>query len=294
MKTEDLIGRAAVVTGAGSGIGKSIALTLARKGMNIIVADINLDAAQTTVAEATELGIQAYAVRTDVSKRNDVEALADTAYAKFDDIAILVNNAGVSWRPFRASWDADPVDFEWMMNVNFWGVFNGHHAFIPRMMSTPGPKHIVNTSSGVTHVATPGHSAYTVAKAAVDGLSNTVRAEFQAAGIDIGLSILYPGAVATNISNSETLRPESDRTENRGIKPWTDYVPANAARTGADGKEIIADISDVKHGGQAIPADWVGPMVWDGILENRPFISTHPFMSIAGERWAQLGASYRP
>ncbi|MDF3319981.1 SDR family NAD(P)-dependent oxidoreductase [Rhodococcus sp. C3V] len=285
--------RGAVVTGAGSGMGRSIALSLAANGMNVVIADIDKDAAERVCGEAGALGVESLAVPTDVSDLEQVESLAEVAYSTFGDIAVLVNNAGVNWRPFRATWDASIEDAQWMMNVNFWGVLHGHHAFVPRMRKTTDPKHIVNTSSIATLQPSPGHAPYAAAKAAIDGFSLAARSEFEIAGLPIGLSLLYPGVVRTRIATSERLRPIEQQAAQRNLVPWDSYT-GRPADTGAENREFIAEQRLVTHAHQAIDPDWVGPMVVNAITESRPYILTHPFSDPIKERAEELLNSYVP
>ncbi|KAH6999308.1 hypothetical protein EDB80DRAFT_555794, partial [Ilyonectria destructans] len=187
----------AVVTGAGGGIGRSIALSLAEAGCDVLVADIDLEAAEVVAGEIEALGRRGIAMKVDVTRSDDVKAMADRAYSEFSNVTVLVNNAGVTMRPFRAIWDSSEADFKWMMEVNFFGVQNGVAAFVPRMLETPGRKHIVNTSSMATLIDPAGHGAYNAAKSAVDGLSNSLRNEVEEE--DIGVTIVYPGRVDTRI-----------------------------------------------------------------------------------------------
>lgn len=271
MRREDLRGRGAVVTGGGGGIGRSIALALAGAEMDVVVADIELDAAQRVHDELRALGRRAIAVRTDVSQADEVEALADVAYADLGDIAVLVNNAGVTWRPYRASWDASVGDFEWIMGVNFWGAFHGHRAFVPRMAASPLPAHIVNTSSIATLKPTPGHAAYTASKAAIDGFSLATRAEYAAAGFSIGVTVLYPGPVRTGFPTSERLRPAADRADARAVVPWQTYTDGEPMQAGAEAPG-------------AIDPEAVGPLVLDAIEHDRPYAVTHPLPPYVAER----------
>lgn len=293
MQIEEMAGRGAVVTGAGGGMGRSIALALAAEGVHVVVADIDAEAAHRVSEEARDLGARSIPFSVDVSDLAQVEALADAAYAEFGDIAVLANNAGVTWRPFRASWDATLEDFAWMMNVNFWGVYNGHRAFVPRMRESSAPKHIVNTSSMATLLASPGHAAYTAAKAAVDGLSLATRAEYEIAGFGIGVSVLYPGAVKTRISTSERLRPVAEQSAHRQVIPWDSYTGVPGSTAGAETKETLKNLDDVSEHTQAIDPEWVGPMVLQGIVENRPYILTHPGPEAIGIHAAQVAAGYQ-
>ncbi|BBE24625.1 acetoin dehydrogenase (plasmid) [Arthrobacter sp. MN05-02] len=272
---ENLAGKSAVVTGAGSGIGRSIALALAEQNVNVAVADIDQEAADAVSREVAERGVKSFGMRSDVSKLADVQELADAAYDQFGTVEILVNNAGVTLRPFRASWDTSYEDFRWIMDVNFWGVLHGHMAFIPRMRETPGEKHIVNTSSMASVTSIAGHSAYSASKAAVDGLSNAAREELKTQ--NIGLSLLHPGPVRTRIVSSERLRSEEEKSENRGIKPWSDYVQnvGNAIIAGRAGKPT-EDPDVATSPLEYITPDDAGRLVVEGILGNKPHILTHP------------------
>jgi NAD(P)-dependent dehydrogenase (short-subunit alcohol dehydrogenase family) len=262
MDIDQFSGRGAVVTGGGSGIGRSIALSLASVGLNVVVADIDEDAASRVSSEVRGRGVDSLAVRTDVSQFNQVAALAEAAYAEFGDIAVLANNAGVTWRPYRATWDASIEDFQWIMGINFGGVLNGHRAFVPRMRGTGAPKHIINTSSVVSLVPSPGHAAYAAAKSAVDAFSIAARAEYEIAGIPIDVSILYPGYVKTSIATSERLRPRTQQSTERAVVPWDTYGEQGGLQ-GAETKEAVSDLSLLTSWHQAIDPALVGPMVVD-------------------------------
>jgi NAD(P)-dependent dehydrogenase (short-subunit alcohol dehydrogenase family) len=257
---KQLAGCSAVITGAASGIGRVIALSLAREGVNVAVADLDADLAAETARSVRDLGVNGISVQTDVSRRESVEALADRAYQEFGSVEILVNNAGVTLRPFRAIWDASAKDFEWIMGVNYWGVVHGMQVFIPRMRSHPGDKHIVNTSSGATFLAPGGNAAYTASKMAVEGLSMCAREECALLGI--GVSVLFPNTkFASRIPTSERLRPEEDRSGERDIPLWTSYGGQS---------------SDPNPLDDGLPPDEIGPMVVRGIRENEPYIMTNP------------------
>jgi NAD(P)-dependent dehydrogenase (short-subunit alcohol dehydrogenase family) len=268
---KEISGRTAVVTGAGGGIGRSIALALAAEGANVAVVDIEDSAAQAVAAEIRANGGKASGHGVDVSDLEAVRRLADAVYSEFGSVEILVNNAGVTLRPFRASWDTSYEDFQWVMNINFWGVLHGHHVFVPRMRETPGEKHIVNTSSIATLMPVPGHSAYSASKSAVDGFSHAAREELKTQGI--GVSILHPGGVRTRIATSERLRPDQQQSEARGVKPWSDYAPPVIA---SEPNDEQADPDYASTPTEYITPNAVGQMVVDGIKRNMPHILTHP------------------
>ncbi|MCL7999556.1 SDR family oxidoreductase [Brucella sp. 21LCYQ03] len=273
---ENFVGRNAVVTGGGSGIGRSISRALAGAGANVLVADIDARAAESVAAEVRELGGAGLAQQVDVSNFDDVTKLATHAFGEFGSVDVLVNNAGVTLRPFRASWDTSLEDFRWIMDVNFWGVVHGHMAFVRSMIDRPGVKHIVNTSSVGSIVSVAGHSAYCASKSAVDGFSYSAREELR--GFGIGVSLLHPAGVKTDIITSERWRPEIDRSGNRDVVPWSRYVskvvnpsiddPANAARQ--------SPVEFATEPWQYIWPEDVGRIVIEGIRANRCNILTHP------------------
>lgn len=272
-------GMNAVVTGAANGIGRSIALALADRGVNVVIADIDQSETDKVAAEVEARGVRSFGYAVDVTELDQVNALAATTYDRLGDVHILVNNAGVTLRPFRASWDTSYEDYQWVMKVNFWGVLHGYRAFLPRMFDTPGEKHIVNTSSMATVSNSAGHSAYNASKAAVDALSLTTRKELKDRGI--GVSILHPGAVRTRIVTSERLRPEHERSATRGVKPWSDYVtkivdpiadaPPQQPQTPENDPDIPSEWS------QYITPNAIGWLVVRGIENNLPHILTHPW-----------------
>jgi NAD(P)-dependent dehydrogenase (short-subunit alcohol dehydrogenase family) len=200
-------GSTAVVTGGGSGIGRGMALAFARRGLNVVLADIDAAAGRGVAAEIGELGGAAVAVRTDVTDSSSVEALATASYERFGSVELLCNNAGVLL--FRSMVKATIEDWQWVLSVNLWGVVNGLQAFLPRMLAQSNPRHIVNTASIsglVTHEALPV-GLYNTSKFAVVGLSEALAGELRGSGI--GVSILCPGDVRTRITDAGRNRPEA-------------------------------------------------------------------------------------
>lgn len=274
---KELAGKTAVVTGGGSGIGRAIVLALAAAGTNVVVADINKEAADAVADEVSAYGVGSLGVKADVSKLEEVEALADAAYAKFNSVEILCNNAGVTLRPFRAHWDCSYEDWQWIMNINFGGILHGHLVFVPRMLKTSGEKHIVNTSSMSTFITLPGTGPYTAAKSAVDGLSNSAREELKQFGI--GVSMLNPGPIRTGlVATSDQVMTEEQRAKNEKVKVWSDastsFFPQKTAELEAVKKIVDPDVPS--NYGEYITPKHVGRFVIEGILKNKPYIMTHP------------------
>jgi NAD(P)-dependent dehydrogenase (short-subunit alcohol dehydrogenase family) len=257
MESINLEGAVSFVTGAGGGMGESIARELAARGGLVVVADIEEEAADRVAQDILSHGRQAVAMQVDVADAHEVRTAADEVFARHGRLDVLVNNAGVSMRPPRAVWDASIADFAWMMNINYFGVVNGILSFLPRMRAQGTRGHIVNTSSFVTLDDVPGFGMYTASKAAVDGISEVLRAELQDQGDPIGVTVLYPGMVTTRIATSERLRDESDRSEARGVKPYQRVRPLTVYE-------------------EAIEPALVGPMVIEAIERNTPYCLTHP------------------
>jgi NAD(P)-dependent dehydrogenase (short-subunit alcohol dehydrogenase family) len=196
----DLAGKVAVVTGAASGIGLGIARKLKAEGMQLVLADIEPGPLQ---GAASELG--AVAVPTDVSDWTSVEALAQEVDRRFGAVHVVCNNAGVGSTARIA--DMELSDWRWILGVNLWGVIHGVKAFLPRLLANPDGGRIVNTASmaGLSALATLG--GYTVSKYGVVALSETLAQELEEDGAKVGVTVLCPGPVRSNIKASSRNRP---------------------------------------------------------------------------------------
>jgi NAD(P)-dependent dehydrogenase (short-subunit alcohol dehydrogenase family) len=186
----------AIVTGAGSGIGRAFALELGRRGGRVVCSDINLSTAEETVSLIHAQGGKALAVRCDVTQLIEVEQLADQAEQWFaGPISLVINNAGVGAGGQRVG-ESSMADWQWVMNINMWGVIHGCHVFAPRLRAQ-GRGGIINVASTASFAAAPLMGAYNASKAAVLALSETLAAEF--AGTDVAVTALCPTIVKTNI-----------------------------------------------------------------------------------------------
>jgi NAD(P)-dependent dehydrogenase (short-subunit alcohol dehydrogenase family) len=198
-------GRNAVITGAGSGIGRGMALAFARAGMRVVVSDIEPDAARAVAREIGAGGGEAVAATTDVSDLASVRRLAEAAAKAFGPVHVLCNNAGIMIH--RRGTEATHEDWQWAIGVNLWGVIHGMEAFLPGMRAHGEDAHIVNTAS-MNGIFPSAYSAmYSTTKYAVLGLSETFANELE--GSNVGVSILCPAAVATRIFEAERNRPRS-------------------------------------------------------------------------------------
>lgn len=210
---EDFRDRVAVVTGGGSGLGAEMAHAFASEGAKIVLADLDAAAMERVRAEIVAAGGKAIAVPTDVTKLEQVEALAETAVTAFGAVHIVCNNAGVG--VFGPLATATHRDWRWVMDVNFWGVVHGIEVFVPRLLGQGQGGHVVNTASMAGLSGMPGLGVYCASKFAVVGLSESLHRELKPSGI--GVSVLCPMIVRTNINDSERNRP--DDLKNPGAAP---------------------------------------------------------------------------
>jgi len=196
----DFNNKVAVVTGASSGIGRGIAVHAAKAGMSLVLADINAEELNKTLALVKACGVEAIARVTDVSSLDEVENLASQTYETFQNCHLLFNNAGVLGPAALSEVNGDMYD--WLININLGGCFNGIHAFLPRMKAAGLESHIIATCSTSGFIAYPMLSLYSASKFAIRGLMTSLRAELQMSKSSVGVSIVCPGEVTTNIVNS--------------------------------------------------------------------------------------------
>lgn len=251
-------GHVAVVTGAASGIGAALASAFGAAGGRVVLADVEASALGRAEAALRGAGVETLAVATDVADPDAVARLARETIERFGRVDVVCNNAGVS--TFNALADQTLADWRWVLDVDLWGVVHGVQTFMPILRAQGGPAHIVNTASvaglwsGVPYIG-----PYAVAKVGVVSLSETLRAELQAEGSPIGVSVLCPGSVATNVTESERNRPTALGSERRTPAAEQMRGLIRDGLTGPDGKP---------------PAE-VAAMVLDAIRRDRFWIITH-------------------
>ena len=190
-------GASVAITGAASGIGRALAIELARRGADLALADRDEAGLQTLAAEIASASRRRVSLhRVDVSEPEAVAAFAREAIAAHPALNIVVNNAGVAL--LGHFHEIDQAQIEWLFNINFWGVVHSTRAFLDHLASQPAA-HIVNVSSIFGIVAPPGQTAYAAAKFAVRGFSESLRHELQLANSPVRLSVVHPGGIRTNI-----------------------------------------------------------------------------------------------
>lgn len=254
---ETLRDKIAVVTGAASGIGLGMVEAFGAAGMKIVMADIELDVLTREAQRLAESGIQVVAERVDVADFASVARLAQAARERFGAVHVLCNNAGVAGADGgRPIWLHAQKEWDWVMGVNFGGVVNGLRAFVPDMIASGEPGHIVNTAS-ILGLTTGNGSIYGVSKHAVARLTEGLLHDLEAAGAKIGVTLLCPGLIATNILSSVRNRPDALKTD----------APA------PDPERRAALETFFKTRGMA--PRMVGDQVVEAILKDRFYVLTH-------------------
>jgi NAD(P)-dependent dehydrogenase (short-subunit alcohol dehydrogenase family) len=249
--------RVAVVTGAASGIGLGIARAFAAAGMKVVLADVREEPVEQAAAELRDSGAQAIAVRTDVTRLDEVESLAAAALAEFDAVHVLCNNAGVGG--FARIAETTIEDWRWTLEVDLWGPIHGVTTFLP-IIEREDEGHINSTSSMAGLLAVPRLGAYNVAKHGVVALMATLERELRGAHSSVRTSVLCPGPVNTGfVANSgESLR--------------------RFAGAPADAGNAVAAI------GGGVDPDDVGRQVLDAIRDDRFWIFTDPELVASVQR----------
>ena len=236
---KDLKGKTAAITGAGSCLGRAIALAFAAEGMELALCDVD----EAGLAETKRLVKNAFTMRVDVSKEAEVENFSK----KIDRPYLVCNNAGVS--PLGAVWENSVGDWQWILGVNLWGVIHGVRAFAPRLIER-NEGHIVNTASVAGLISPPGFGAYNVTKHAVVALSESLYHDLKQRNSAVGVSVLCPAYVPTGISNSERNRPAGlaagvDSEATRALKSHLKHAVASGRLTADDvAKAVVAAVKD--------------------------------------------------
>ncbi|MGK0225437.1 MAG: short-subunit dehydrogenase [Thermoproteota archaeon] len=204
MKT--FTGRVAAITGAGSGIGRALAEELARRGTQLALSDIDEVGLAETVRRCEGAGVKVTSHVLDVADKDAVFMWADEAAGEHGKINLIINNAGVDLSATfeGASYD----DFEWLMNINFWGVVHGTKAFLPHLRAA-GEGHVVNISSVFGLVSIPMQSAYNAAKFGVRGFTDALRIELDIERCGVSATTIHPGGIKTNIARNARIDPSA-------------------------------------------------------------------------------------
>ena len=267
-------GRVAVVTGAASGIGLAMANAFAAAGCSVVLADVQADALEAAATEVAAQGVDTLAVVTDVSKADQVEALAAATMERFGAVHVVCNNAGVGGA--GDPWIGPIETWEWVIGVNLWGVVHGIRAFLPHIVLSGGG-HIVNTASMLGLY--PGFSApYDATKHAVVAISEGLYSSMKDAQLPVGVSCLCPGWVRTGIAESDRNWPgEFGETP---VRDAGGEVGLNYLRRAID---------------EGMQPGAVADLVLDAVRSDRYWIFPHPeWVEIAMERFHSVGEGLNP
>ena len=263
---ETMTGRVAVVTGAASGIGKALALGFAGEGANVVLADIEEEPLRAAEADVADHGVEALGVITDVTDADSVGALAAATIDRFGAVHMVCNNAGVGGGGLIRNQQL--VDWKWVVDVCLWGVIHGVHHFLPHLIEAE-ESHIMSTASVAGLMSVPGLGPYNAAKYGVVAIMETLHLEMQRdRNADVGVSVLCPGVVRTNIATAQRNRPEELRRQRRP-RP-----EGEAPTETADARRRNANIAAALERGMD-PAE-VAAKVIEAIYERRFWVLSHP------------------
>ena len=270
---KDFANKTAVITGAGSGIGKATALEAAKRGMNVVLADINEKDVNAVAEEIKQSGGSCSVQLCDVSNADAVAALAEHAKTQFGNVHFLFNNAGVSSPP-RLMWECTLEDWEWVIGVNLNSVAYGVKYFVPSMLAHGEEAHIVNTASIAGLISSSFMNTYSVTKHAVVALSETLALDLKAVDANISASVLCPAWIKTQIHKSERNRPDSLKSDEplklSPIEQKAAGFVMNAVETGIEVEDVV----------QAI---------FESIEEKNFYILTHkPFDKLVKQRFEHI------
>lgn len=223
-----------VITGAGSGIGRALAVNLARRGAKLALSDIDVDGLAETVRRCEQLGAEVKSDRLNVVEREAVILYADAVKAHFGTVHQVYNNAGIAHHGEVVR--SEYKDFERVMDVDFWGVVNGTKAFLPMIIES-GDGHIVNVSSLFGLIAIPGQSAYNAAKFAVRGFTESLRQEMLVARHPVKVTCVHPGGIKTAVARNATYAEGIDAKSAASMfdRKLAIHTPEMAAQTIVEG-----------------------------------------------------------
>ena len=264
-------GKVTVVTGAASGIGRGLVHAFAGSGASVVAADVDAAALSETAAKDPD---RITTVVTDVSQFASVDALADRAFEQYGTVDVLCNNAGV----FAGGliWERPVTDYEWTLGVNLWGILHGIRAFVPRLLASGRPAHIVNTVSMAGLCSTPFTAPYNISKFAALAASECLAHDLAAVGAPIGVSVVVPSAVATRIGASGRNRPAP--------------LAGVESEDGAFVEQALVELT-----GRGLDPNDVAAMILDAIRTDTYLVPTKPSYRLQiEERFEALVEKRRP
>jgi len=255
---KEMSGKVAVVTGAGSGLGRAAALAFAREGMRVAVADLDGEGLENVAQELRFAGATVSSYRTDVSKAEEMDALASRVFDEMGGAQLVCNSAGVAL--MAPVWETTVADWQWTLGVNLWGVIHSLRSFVPRLVAQDSG-HIVNVTSIAGLISPPGSGAYAAGMHAVVSLSETLHHDLREIGSSFGVSVLCPAYVPTGSPESERKRPKEFANPPRELSPLQRAKQAMLRKAAQSGR---------------ISEDQVAQILVAGVKANRFYILTHP------------------
>ena len=274
---QQLEGKVAVVTGAGSGMGRAFAERFAAEGMRVVLADVEDQALDAAVTALADEGRDVIGVRTDVSDRHSVDALAEAAVEAFGAVHLLCNNAGVEGYLDGPIWEATAKDWTWTLGVNLWGAIHGLQAFMPILLEQE-EAHVVNTCSMTSVVRAT--NMYGIAKHAMLAMSEVLYADLRTRDARVGVTALCPGFIATRLFEGSRNRPAALVNE----------APTSGAAAGAElRRQMTARL------GEAMAPSRVAELLVEAIRDERLYCLTdHDWDDQIAERADNIMARRNP
>lgn len=262
---ETLAGRVGVVTGGAGGLGRAIGERFAREGMKVVLADVQAEPLERTIAECRAAGLEIIGVVTDVTNQASVDALRDATLAAYGAVHVVCNNAGIGAGAEGKMWEHELNDWRWAIGVNVMGVVHGINSFVPVMLAQDDEGHIVNTSSGNGGVSPlPSTPQYAATKAAVVTITECLYGQLQDVGGKIGASVLFPGPhiLRTGLFESWRSRTAEFAKERPRVTPYT-TVEALEAQMKAVGVNIaytpVEEVAELVVAGLYANDFWIHP-----------------------------------
>ena len=264
----NVVGKVAVITGGGQGIGRALAERFGAEGMKVVIADVVPQLVETTTAELREQGLDIVGVVTDVTSLESVEALRDAALAEYGAVHIICNNAGIGSGSEGQIWEHHVNDWRWSLDVNVMGVVNGINAFVPHMLAQDEEGHVVNTTSGNGGFTPLINSAvYATTKAAVTTITECLWGQLREVGAKVSASLLYPSTNTPGMLNTGIWRPGANR-------PHRYDRPGAAPKEGRDA--LGSYLKRMEEAGQEVvfaPLSEVADICFEGIVNDTFWIT---------------------
>jgi NAD(P)-dependent dehydrogenase (short-subunit alcohol dehydrogenase family) len=257
---QDFNGKVAVITGGASGVGRSLAFSLGRRGAKVVIGDVDKAAMEQVLVDLGAENIEAQVEFCDVTSTDSLNALADKAEQAFGAIDLVFANAGIGAGESGAMWEYSEKDWQWCLNVNMWGVVNSISAFMPRLVARNEPAHFVVTGSGNGALLVyPDQPIYTASKAAVHAITENLHYQVMAANSPVKVSALFPGphVVDTGLFNSGRVRPDDLKKDVEGNASGISSVD--------DMKKMCAEFGIELH---TTHPDEVAEMAVEGLMQD--------------------------